>query len=168
MNRTQTQSPSRNVDDFLQESGTKHRIVRHAELAGPVESPDDVSLLHGVDIDRIAKTLFIVEVPDRGRAALAVLPVGQRLALGGAAQALGWNSAALASPDELADQLGQPARGVSPLGAPTGVRVLIDRSLGSGSPVLVGGGAIGVEVELSPDDLVLATRATVAELGEDP
>jgi len=33
---------------------------------------------------------------------------------------------------------------------------------------LVGGGAIGVEVELSPDDLVLATRATVAELGEDP
>lgn len=168
MNSVQSQAPARNVVDFLQDSGTDHQIVRHAELAGPVGSPDDVSRLHGIGIDRIAKTLFIVEVPDRGRSALAVLPVRHRLALDVAAEALGWKAAGLASPEELADQLGQPVRGVSPLGAPAGVRVLIDRSLGAGSPVLVGGGVVGIEVELSSDDLVLATRATVAELGKDP
>ena len=168
MNGVRNQAPNRNVADFLEDSGTDHRIVHHAALAGPVRSPEDVSRLLGIDVDRIAKTLLIVDLPDRRHSALAVLPVGRRLALSVAAQALGWNGAALASPVELAERLGQPTGGVSPLGAPSGVAVLIDRSLDTGATVLVGGGAVGIEVELSPGDLVLATRATVAELGEDP
>ena len=149
---------------FLARWDVPHRVVRHADLEGPVRSPADVAGATGLGLDRIAKTLLVVSAPDRLGSALVVLPVAGKVSFDRVAQALGWPGAALASPAELDRRLRQPIGGVSPLDAPPGFAVLVDRSLAEGGPVLVGAGVVGVEVALAAEDLVRAAAATVASV----
>lgn len=66
----------------------------------------------------------------------------------------------VASPEALNSSLGYPRNGVSPLGAPADIPVLLDEAVLNYPTVLVGGGATGIEIELSPKDLVQMTSAT--------
>ena len=155
----------RHIARFLAKSGIRHRVVSHALLGGEVQTPDDVARLLPIGIDRIAKTLLVVERPGSQRAALVVLPVCRRLDLDATARALNWTEAVLASRAALADLVGQPVHGVSPFGAPDGVVVLVDLKLCGGPEMLVGAGVPGLEVEIEPDDLVRSTGAIIGDVG---
>jgi Cys-tRNA(Pro)/Cys-tRNA(Cys) deacylase len=67
----------------------------------------------------------------------------------------------IADPDELQQLTGYPRHGVSPFGLDAGISVLIARELLDYESILVGAGAIGVEIEVSPLDLVDATHARI-------
>lgn len=54
-----------------------------------------------------------------------------------------------------------PRHGVSPLGLDSTIAVVVDRELLDYESVLVGAGVAGVEIELSPVDLIDATHAVV-------
>lgn len=145
----------------LEHSGVRFVERRHAEYAQPIHTPGDFAAALGYVPQRVAKTLLL-----RGgapRFALAVCPAPDRLDLAAVAHEMGWRHAQFASTEELAALTGYPPTGVSPLGV-CGVRVLLAQALVAYETVLVGGGAVGIEVELAPDDLLRLTGGTVLPL----
>jgi Cys-tRNA(Pro)/Cys-tRNA(Cys) deacylase len=146
----------------LERGGVGFVERRHAEYARPIYTPGDFAAVLGYVPGRIAKTLLLRgETPPRF--ALAVCPAPDRLDLAAVAHEMGWRRAQFASAEELATLTGYPPTGVSPLGV-SGVRVLLAESLVACETVLVGGGAVGVEVELAPADLLRLTGGTVLPL----
>src|SRR5260370_38473837 len=146
----------------LEHGGVRFVERRHAEYAQPIHAPGDFAAALGYAPQRIAKTLLL-----RGgappRFALAVCPAPGRLDLAAVAHAMGWRRAQFASTEELAVLTGYPPTGGSPLGV-SGVRVLLAQALAAYETVLVGGGAVGIEVELAPAALLRLTGSPVLPL----
>ncbi len=139
-------------------------LVRHADLAEPVRSPADVARQLSIDLGSITKTLLVTGRPIRAGFALAVLPVDARLDAAALGAVLDWGQVVLASPEELAAQMAQPAGGVSPLGSP--LDVVVEETLLARPHVLVGAGRPGFEIEIDPRALVEATGGRVAPIVE--
>lgn len=115
----------------------------------------------GVDPARIFKTL-IASV--EGRLACAVVPVACRLDLKGLAAALGGKRAELADPAAAARATGYVVGGISPLGQRSRLRVVVDESAARFDTVYVSAGRRGLQVELTPADLVRVSGAVLAPI----
>lgn len=115
----------------------------------------------GVEPARIFKTL-IASVD--GRLACAVVPVAGRLDLKAFAAALGAKRAVLAEPAAAARATGYVVGGISPIGQKARLPVVLDASVQDFETVYVSAGRRGLQVQLSPADLVRATDARVATI----
>jgi Cys-tRNA(Pro)/Cys-tRNA(Cys) deacylase len=115
----------------------------------------------GVPPGRLFKTL--VAAVD-GRLAVAVVPVSGSLDLKALAAALGGKKAAMAEPAAAERATGYVTGGISPLGHRSRLPVVVDASAPGWETVFVSAGRRGLQVELAPDDLVRAARATVAPI----
>jgi Cys-tRNA(Pro)/Cys-tRNA(Cys) deacylase len=115
----------------------------------------------GVDPARIFKTL-IASV--EGRLACAVVPVAARLDLKAFAAALGGKRAELAEPAAASRATGYVVGGISPIGQRSRLRVVVDASAEVFETVYVSAGKRGLQVELTPADLVRAAEAIVAPI----
>jgi Cys-tRNA(Pro)/Cys-tRNA(Cys) deacylase len=115
----------------------------------------------GVAQERIFKTL-IASVD--GKLACAVVPVAGRLDLKAFAAALAGKRAELAEPAAAARATGYVVGGISPIGQKTRLRVVIDASAPQFETVYVSAGKRGLQVQLTPADLVRATSALVAPI----
>lgn len=151
------------VREALDRSDLDVTVHDHASLPGPIRSPQDFADALGYSLDRITKSVFL-----RARSgtthAVAVCAMGRKLDMAQVSAIVGAGRMELAGPDELARVLDYPRHGVSPLGVPATVMVLVDEGLLVEPTVLVGAGAAGVEVEVAPRDLVAAAGAVVAEI----
>src|SRR5262249_40384380 len=135
---------------------------QHADCPQPIHTAAEFADALGDAPWRIAKTLLLRgETPPQY--ALAVAPAPDRLDLAALAPMLGWRRAQLASVQERDALTGYPPTGVTPIGV-TGIPVLLAQALFAFQTVLVGGGAVGVEVELVPAALLRLTSAMVAPL----
>jgi ybaK/ebsC protein len=115
----------------------------------------------GVAPARIFKTL-IASVD--GRLACAVVPVAGRLDLKAFAAALGGKRSVLAEPAAAARATGYVVGGISPIGQKARLPVVVDASVQDFETVYVSAGRRGLQVQLSPADLVRATEARVATI----
>ncbi|QDP96954.1 Cys-tRNA(Pro) deacylase [Microlunatus elymi] len=115
----------------------------------------------GIDPGRIFKTL-VAEVGDR--LVVAVVPVAGRLDLKALAQALGGKNAAMADADRAARSSGYVLGGISPIGQRTRLATVIDSSARNYETIFVSAGRRGLQVELSPDDLIVVTDASTADI----
>ncbi|WP_187774231.1 aminoacyl-tRNA deacylase [Lolliginicoccus suaedae] len=138
-------------------------VHEHASLPGPIRSPQDFADALGYSLDRITKSVFL-RARNGASHAVAVCAMGRKLDMGRVAGLVGTGRMELAGAEELARVLDYPRHGVSPLGVPSPVMVLVDAGLLDQPTILVGGGAAGVEVEIAPRDLVAAAGAVVADL----
>jgi Cys-tRNA(Pro)/Cys-tRNA(Cys) deacylase len=86
------------------------------------------------------------------------------LSLRAAAAALGWKRAALAEPRLAERRTGYVVGGISPLGQKTPSTTLLDESAAAWPTVLVSGGRRGLDVELSPAELLRLTGGRTAAL----
>ncbi len=159
--------PAPQVMAALVAGHVSYRVIDHGQLGIAVRSPADVAGALAMDLARLAKTLFVVQVPERESFALTLLPVTARLQFSTVATERNWRRAALASDDELASHVGQPAFGVSPLGIPD-LPVLMDAALMSHPTILVGGGRPGIEIEIDPESVTALTAAKVLDLSARP
>jgi len=116
----------------------------------------------GVAPDRVFKTL-VVNL-DRKTLAVAILPVASLLSMKHVASALGAKKAAMAAPSDVERATGYVLGGVSPLGQKKRLTTVIDASVGDHTSVFVSGGRRGLEIELTPADLVDLTGAVLAEV----
>jgi len=116
----------------------------------------------GLDPKQVFKTLL---VSVDGATVVAIVPVAGGLDLKAVAAAVGGKRATLADPADAERATGYVVGGISPLGQkrlhPT---VLDDSALGF-DVVYVSGGRRGLDVGLSPHDLVQLTGALTAPLG---
>ncbi len=116
----------------------------------------------GVDPDRVFKTLM-VEVD--GVLAVVVVPVSCTVDLKAAASALGAKRAQMADPAAAQRATGYVLGGISPLGQKRRHRTVIDETAELWDTVLVSGGRRGLDLELSPQDLIGLTEGIVAAVG---
>jgi Cys-tRNA(Pro)/Cys-tRNA(Cys) deacylase len=114
-----------------------------------------------VDPARLFKTL--VATVD-GRLAVGIVPVSAALDLKALAAALGGKRAAMADRAAAERATGYVTGGISPFGQRTRLPIVLDASAHDWPTVFVSGGRRGLQIEVSPADLVLVTAATVAPI----
>ncbi|MFF4791035.1 Cys-tRNA(Pro) deacylase [Streptomyces sp. NPDC001276] len=116
----------------------------------------------GVSPDRVFKTL-VADVD--GALTVAVVPVAGSLDLKALAAAVGGKRAAMADPALAERTTGYVRGGISPLGQRKRLPTVLDDSAPAHATICVSAGRRGLEVELSPGDLVGLTNATLAPIG---
>jgi Cys-tRNA(Pro)/Cys-tRNA(Cys) deacylase len=115
----------------------------------------------GVAPEQVLKTL-VADVD--GTLTVGVVPVSAQLDLKALAAAAGGKKAVLADPAAAERATGYVVGGISPLGQRRRLRVVIDSSALAFQAVFCSGGRRGLEIELTPADLVRAANATVARI----
>ncbi|WP_347110800.1 Cys-tRNA(Pro) deacylase [Paenarthrobacter sp. S56] len=116
----------------------------------------------GIDPARVFKTLM-VEV--EGKLAVGIVPVSGTLDLKAVATALGAKKAAMADPKAAERRTGYVLGGISPLGQRQPSPTVLDETAFGFETILVSGGRRGLDIELSPSDLVRLTQAVTARIG---
>lgn len=128
---------------------------------------NDLSAVHvaqvsGLNIEMIFKTL--VARGDKTGIIMAVIGGGDELNLKSLAKASGNKSVEMIALKELLPLTGYVRGGCSPLGAKKNYPVFIDARALTLEKISVSAGQRGMQIVLSPQDLVRAANATVAEL----
>ena len=117
----------------------------------------------GLDPATVLKTLLVVlDGAPRPGLGVAILPVTHQLDLKATAQALGAKRASMADPRAAERSSGYVVGGISPIGQRTALPTVVDDSVVPQVTVFVSGGRRGLDLGLSPADLVRLTGAVVA------
>lgn len=122
----------------------------------------EAAALLGVDPARVLKTL--VASAD-GELVVGVVPVDQQLDLKALARAVGASRAVLAEPVVAERATGYVVGGISPVAQRRRHRTVVDRGALSHPTVFVSAGRRGLELELTPADLVRITEAITGQVG---
>lgn len=115
----------------------------------------------GLSANRVFKTL-IAEVD--GAPVVAVVPVKARLSPRLLARAAGGKRAEMVAPTVAERLTGYVTGGISPFAQKRPLDLFVDSSALGHDTVAVSGGARGIQLEISPDDLIQVTEAMVAAL----
>jgi Cys-tRNA(Pro)/Cys-tRNA(Cys) deacylase len=116
----------------------------------------------GLPPEQVFKTLLV----DTGTAlAVAVVPVAGQLDLKAMAAALGAKRVTMADPVAAQRSSGYVLGGISPIGQKRALPTVVDESAELFDVVYVSGGRRGLDLGLSPADLVLVTGAVLADIG---
>ncbi|HEX3791799.1 MAG TPA: Cys-tRNA(Pro) deacylase [Pseudonocardiaceae bacterium] len=121
------------------------------------EAADALSL----PAERVFKTL-VAEVD--GALTVGVVPVSRQLDLKALAAAVGGKKAKMAEIAAAERATGYVAGGISPLGQRKRLPVVVDASAETFDTVFFSGGRRGLEIELSPGELVRLSDAVVAAI----
>lgn len=116
----------------------------------------------GVEPDQVFKTLM-AEL-DTGELVVAIVSVSTMLDLKRLAGAFGSKKAAMADVSKAERSSGYVAGGISPFGQRTPRRTVIDELAYASDEIFVSGGRRGLDLSLTPDDLVSTLDAVVAQI----
>jgi Cys-tRNA(Pro)/Cys-tRNA(Cys) deacylase len=115
----------------------------------------------GLDPDLVFKTL-LADVD--GALAVGIVPVAMQLDLKALAHALGGKRAGMADPAVAERKTGYVVGGISPIGQRTPLPTVLDESAILCETIYVSGGRRGLDLELSPDDLLAVTSGRYASI----
>lgn len=115
-----------------------------------------------LDPQRVFKTL-VVQLDDR-ELAVAVLPVTSQLNLKLLARVFGVKKIAMADAKSVTAATGYVLGGVSPLAQKKRLRTILDTSAHHHRTIYVSGGKRGLEIELSPKELLEQSGAEFAKI----
>lgn len=152
------------IIEVLDVSKAPYEIHDHSSYATTIKSPADFSKAVGLPLNQITKSLFLKQ--SDGKYAVVVAAMSKQIDFKRVAELLTVPRVEFGKPDELDRITGYPRNGVSPLGLPSDIPILLDSDLLAHPTVSIGGGAIGVEVELSPKLLVSLAGARVHSITE--
>jgi Cys-tRNA(Pro)/Cys-tRNA(Cys) deacylase len=146
---------------LLQREGVEHVVHRYEHDPRATSYGLEAAEALGVEADRIFKTL-LADVD--GELCVGVVPVTTQLDLKAMAAALGAKKAVMADPQRAERATGYVVGGISPLGQRRTHRTVVDETVELWDTVHVSAGRRGLEVELSPVDLLRLTDAAPAPL----
>jgi Cys-tRNA(Pro)/Cys-tRNA(Cys) deacylase len=115
----------------------------------------------GLEAGQVFKTL-LVEVD--GKLAVGVVPVDKQLGLKAVAAALSGKKAAMADPAAAERITGYVVGGISPIGQKRQLPTVVDSTATDHDTVYVSGGRRGLDLGLSPTDLISITTARTAPI----
>ncbi|HZX02739.1 Cys-tRNA(Pro) deacylase [Kribbella sp.] len=115
----------------------------------------------GLAREQVFKTL-LVEVD--GKLTVGVVPVGKQLDLKAIAAAAGGKKAVMADPAAAERSTGYVVGGISPIGQKRALPTVVDSTAADHPTVYVSGGRRGLDIGLSPADLIAVTEARTAAI----
>lgn len=118
----------------------------------------------GIQAARVFKTLVVTL--NTGELAVGIVPVTSTLNMKQIAKALGAKKAAMAEAAAVQRSTGYVLGGVSPLGQKKRLNTVVDASAGDHSSIFVSAGRRGLDIELTPQDLVAMTRGSFAPIAQ--
>lgn len=122
----------------------------------------EAALKMGVEEAKVFKTL-VVELESK-ELVVGVIPVSSMLNLKSIAKAAGAKKATMADKKDVERATGYVLGGVSPLGQKKRLRAYIDSTALDHTTIFVSAGRRGLEIELSPRDLVILVSGVVDQL----
>lgn len=148
---------------MLARAGVPHTVHAYehdpAAVAAGLAYGVEAARALGADPESVLKTLLALV---DGAPTVAVVPVEARLDLKALAAAVGGKRAEMADPAVAERVTGYVVGGISPLGQRRSLPTVVDSSAVARPTVLVSAGRRGLDVELTPADLVRLTGAVVA------
>ena len=142
-------------------AGIAYRIHEYEHDPGAASYGLEAAEKLGIPAERVFKTL-VAEVD--GRLAVAIVPVAASLNLKALAAALGAKRAEMAEMAHAERSTGYVAGGISPLGQKKRLPTVLDESATSFDTIYVSAGRRGLEIELSPHDLLAITGGKLAAI----
>lgn len=122
----------------------------------------------GLDPEQVLKTLLVAvdagSTSSRGSLVVGIVPVSAQLDLKAVAAAVHGKRAVMATPTDAERATGYVVGGISPVGQKRTHPTVLDESALGYETVYVSGGRRGLDLGLSPADLVRVTNATVAPI----
>jgi Cys-tRNA(Pro)/Cys-tRNA(Cys) deacylase len=115
----------------------------------------------GLAPEQVFKTL-LVEVD--GKLTVGVVPVAKQLDLKAIAAAAGGKKAVMADPAAAERTTGYVVGGISPIGQKRALPTVVDSTATDHPTVYVSGGRRGLDIGLSPADLITVTSARTAAI----
>ena len=149
-----------NAMRVLDAAGARYR-ARFFECPEALSGVEVARLLE-LDEDRVFKTL--VTAGKSGEHFAFMVPVACELDLKKAAEAVGEKSIAMVKARELLPLTGYVHGGCSPIGMKKQFVTRIDSSAEKLETMIVSGGRIGSQLELTPENLARAAKAEFAEI----
>jgi Cys-tRNA(Pro) deacylase len=142
----------------LEATGVPFQVVR-TEIA---RSAEESAGLQGVPLGSLLRSILVRRAADDYL--FVLVPGGRRFDWPKLRAFLGTNRLSLPDADEAKAITGYERGAITPFGATRAWPVIADASIERLDVVAIGGGARGVNVHLSPADLVRATGASVVDI----
>jgi Cys-tRNA(Pro)/Cys-tRNA(Cys) deacylase len=146
---------------LLEREGIPYTVHTYAHDPQRESYGSEASEALNVPADRVLKTL-VASVD--GALAVGVVPVSAQLDLKALAAAVGGKKATMAEPADAERATGYVVGGISPIGQRRRLPVVVDATALEFQTVYCSGGRRGLELQLSPTDLIRAAHATVAPI----
>jgi Cys-tRNA(Pro) deacylase len=142
----------------LNDAGVPHRVVRTERASSAAES----ARFQGISTHQLLRTI-VVRRGD-GDFLFVLVPGGRRFDWPKLRAHLGVTRLSMPDADEARAITGYERGAITPFGSERQLPVILDLEGTEPEVVAIGGGAHGVNVHLTPADLIAATGATVADI----
>lgn len=149
-----------NAMRLLDAAGVKYEEFEYDASLGI--SGTDVARTLNEDVNMVFKTL--VTETNKGEHFVFIVPVAMELDLKKAAKAAGAKKVDMLKQKDLLPLTGYVHGGCSPIGMKTKLKTFIDASAMDKEYIYVSGGKVGLQIKLSPEDLVKLTDATAIDI----
>ncbi len=144
----------------------KHKVLYTIHEYSHDESSESYGLeaadKMGVPQEIVFKTLVVTL--DNKELVVGIIPVSSKLSMKLVAKAVGAKKAFMADKLDVERSTGYILGGVSPLGQKKRLKTLIHSSANNYSTIYVSAGRRGLEIELSPTDLVKLTKGILVDI----
>lgn len=154
-------TPAVNV---VKKSKITYTLHEYQHREGVEAFGDEVVTELGVSPDQVYKTLVIVIDKKTKEMAVGIVPVSKQLDFKALARAAEVKRAFMAPKEDAERTTGYVVGGTSPLGQKTKLLTIIDESIRALKTVYVSAGKRGLQIELTPDDLIQLTEAKTAQI----
>lgn len=149
-----------NAMRLLDAAGVKYEEFEYDASLGI--SGTDVARTLNEDVNMVFKTL--VTETNKGEHFVFIVPVAMELDLKKAAKAAGAKKVDMLKQKDLLPLTGYVHGGCSPIGMKTKLKTVIDASAMDQEYIYVSGGKVGLQIKLSPADLIKLTDATAIDI----
>ena len=150
--------PTTPAIDALLAGGVPHHVVRTERATSAEES----ARFQGIQPHQLLRTIVVRR--GEGDYLFVLVPAGRRFDWPKLRAHLGVTRLSMPDAEEARAVTGYERGAITPFGAKHALPVILDRAGTEPALVALGGGAHGVNVHLTPTDLIAATDATVADI----
>jgi Cys-tRNA(Pro)/Cys-tRNA(Cys) deacylase len=148
----------------VEKAAVGHRVHRYPHDPRAPSYGAEAAEKLGLPGARVFKTLIVALNGDPKRLAVGMIPVDRQLDLRALAEACGAKRAEMARAEDAERGTGYRLGGISPLGQKRRLPSVLDRSADDFDTLFVSAGRRGLELEISPRDLVELLDAGVAAI----
>ena len=152
--------------EALKKAGILYKLHEYSHDAQVASYGEEAANCLNVEAERIFKTLVISgDVSDNSKQlAIAIVPVSHQLDLKAVSKSLKTKKTCMADVTAAQNATGYILGGISPLGQKKRLPFRLDSSAESYETIYVSAGRRGLEIELSPLDLIKLCNADTADI----